>query len=142
MPWDNARLAKAEKCWETKLIQDLEAMPQKQKQRSYEKLRYSMPWGGTVPVPQKKKRVRLTEDSYLIPVSAAQPSSILSCSTHTYILVNEKKIKETDYVFVHQFYWLSLLYTAGGNAFRNVGILLFYHQLISIICANWALLTE
>ena len=45
------------------------------------------------------------------PVCAAQPSSTLSYFTRSYILGNKRKRKEADYIFIHQYCCLSLLYS-------------------------------
>ena len=55
---------------------------------------------------QESKMKQFTEESYLAPVCAVQPSSTLTYSTHMYISCNKNK----DYIFVHQHCYLSLLY--------------------------------
>ena len=46
---------------------------------------------------ESRTKKQFTEDLHLTPVCASQPYFILSHSTHTYILVNKRKRKETLY---------------------------------------------
>ena len=87
---------KVEKQGETKMIQCLE-VAQYQSWKS------------------KIKKKQLTEDSYFAPVCAAQPSSTVPHSTHTYVLCNKRKRKETDYILIHQYCFLSLYTTSANN---------------------------
>ena len=58
---------------------------------------------------RERRGICSTKYCTLVPVSAAQPSSTLFHSTYTYIHGNKWKIKEVDYIFVHQRCCLSQL---------------------------------
>ena len=90
MPWNNAKLAKAEKRGETKMIQCLKV--------TLYQFRAN-----------KTKKKRFTEDSYLAHVCVHFSRLWLSLSllhfTISNISSNKRKRKEADYNFVHQHLW-------------------------------------